>query len=100
MESFNQCAIQMLREFRNLLRHSPIAIASHRLLQLMALNMFAVDCTQLKGESFITFLNTFLNTVKICIEVFFKQKNCLSEIAKRLKCKFVCFCVDHPPSMF
>lgn len=65
MESFNQCAIQMLREFRNLLRHSPIAIASHRLLQLMALNMFAVDCTQLKGESF----SFFFNSVKNCIEV-------------------------------
>lgn len=50
MESFTPCAIQMLREFRALLRHSPIAISQQRLLQLTALNMFAIDCTQLKGK--------------------------------------------------
>lgn len=68
MESFNQCAIQMLREFRNLLRHSPLAIASDRLLQLMALNMFAVDCTQLTGESlfFLSFYVFKRISVKMC----------------------------------
>lgn len=50
MESFLQCAIQMLREFRALIQHSPIAITCHRLLQLIALNMFAIDCSQLKGK--------------------------------------------------
>ncbi|XP_063703273.1 telomerase-binding protein EST1A isoform X2 [Culicoides brevitarsis] len=48
MESFVQCAIQMLREFRALIQNSPIAITCHRLLQLIALNMFAIDCSQLK----------------------------------------------------
>ncbi|GAB0093491.1 hypothetical protein DMENIID0001_086370 [Sergentomyia squamirostris] len=51
MESFTQCAVQMLREFRALLRISPIPITSMRLLQLAALNMFAIDCTQLRDPS-------------------------------------------------
>uniref|UniRef100_A0A336N3P0 CSON005905 protein n=2 Tax=Culicoides sonorensis TaxID=179676 RepID=A0A336N3P0_CULSO len=50
MESFVQCAIQMLREFRALIQNSPIAITCHRLLQLIALNMFAIDCSQLKDQ--------------------------------------------------
>lgn len=50
MESFRQCAIQMLREFRAVLRISPIPITQLRLLQLTALNMFAIEWTQLKGE--------------------------------------------------
>lgn len=50
MESFPQCAIQMLREFRAVLRISPIPITQMRLLQLVALNMFAIESTQLKGE--------------------------------------------------
>ncbi|XP_055709469.1 telomerase-binding protein EST1A isoform X2 [Phlebotomus papatasi] len=51
MESFTQCAVQMLREFRALLRISPIPITSLRLLQLASLNMFAIDCTQLRDPS-------------------------------------------------
>ncbi|XP_059614016.1 telomerase-binding protein EST1A isoform X2 [Phlebotomus argentipes] len=51
MESFTQCAVQMLREFRALFRISPIPITSLRLLQLAALNMFAIDCTQLRDPS-------------------------------------------------
>lgn len=50
MESFTPCAIQMLREFRALIQHSPIAVTSHRLLQLMSLNMFAIEITKLKGK--------------------------------------------------
>lgn len=53
MESFPQCAIQMLREFRAVLRISPIPITQMRLLQLVALNMFAIESTQLKGEWFV-----------------------------------------------
>uniref|UniRef100_A0A182KCQ8 Telomerase activating protein Est1-like N-terminal domain-containing protein n=1 Tax=Anopheles christyi TaxID=43041 RepID=A0A182KCQ8_9DIPT len=48
MESFNQCAYQMLREFRALMQYSPIAVTSYRLLQLMSLNMFAIEMTKLK----------------------------------------------------
>lgn len=51
MESFQTCAIQMLKEFRALLQISPISITSHRLLQLISLNMYAIACTELKGES-------------------------------------------------
>uniref|UniRef100_A0A182PL13 Telomerase activating protein Est1-like N-terminal domain-containing protein n=1 Tax=Anopheles epiroticus TaxID=199890 RepID=A0A182PL13_9DIPT len=48
MESFIQCAHQMLREFRVLMQYSPIAVTSYRLLQLMSLNMFAIEMTKLK----------------------------------------------------
>ena len=51
METFQECAVQMLREFRALLQHSPLPVNQMRLLQLLALNMFAVSNTQLKGRS-------------------------------------------------
>lgn len=51
METFQEAAIQMLREFRALLLHSPLPLPGTRLLQLLALNMFAIETTQLKGES-------------------------------------------------
>lgn len=56
MDSFHTCATQMLKEFRALLHISPIPINSHRILQLLSLNMYAIDCnalkcTELKGES-------------------------------------------------
>nr|XP_049465319.1 telomerase-binding protein EST1A isoform X1 [Anopheles coluzzii] len=51
MESFTQCAQQMLREFRVLVQVTPIAVTSYRLLQLMSLNMFAIEMTKLKDTS-------------------------------------------------
>ncbi|XP_057667443.1 telomerase-binding protein EST1A isoform X1 [Diorhabda carinulata] len=48
MESFQETAMQMLKEFRALLQHSPVPIPCNRLLQLLALNMYAIDTTQLK----------------------------------------------------
>ncbi|KAG8289783.1 Smg-6, nonsense mediated mRNA decay factor [Homalodisca vitripennis] len=48
MESFQGAALQMLKEFRALLQHSPLPLNSTRLLQLLALNMFAIENTQLK----------------------------------------------------
>ncbi|XP_052562573.1 telomerase-binding protein EST1A isoform X3 [Culex pipiens pallens] len=51
MESFQPCAVQMLREFRALIQHSPLAVTSYRLLQLMSLNMFAIEITKLKDAS-------------------------------------------------
>ncbi|KAL7026979.1 hypothetical protein ACKWTF_005254 [Chironomus riparius] len=56
METFHTCATQMLREFRALLHISPIPINSHRLLQLISLNMYAIECnalncTELKDSS-------------------------------------------------
>ncbi|KAJ8680346.1 hypothetical protein QAD02_016133, partial [Eretmocerus hayati] len=48
METFQEAAITMLREFRTLLHHSPLPLPGSRLLQLLALNMFAIETTQLK----------------------------------------------------
>ncbi|KAI9553174.1 hypothetical protein GHT06_021068 [Daphnia sinensis] len=48
METFQECGVQMLREFRALLQQTPLPVNQTRLLQLLALNMFAVSNTQLK----------------------------------------------------
>lgn len=53
METFQEAGVQMLKEFRALLQHSPLPLPGTRLLQLLALNMFAIESTQLKGESSI-----------------------------------------------
>ena len=58
MESFQTCAVLMLKEFRALLHISPITINSHRLLQLLSLNMYAIACNELKGESLCFLLQT------------------------------------------
>lgn len=50
METFHETSVQMLKEFRTLLQHSPVPMPCNRLLQILALNMFAVESTQLKGE--------------------------------------------------
>lgn len=42
--------MQMLKEFRALLQHSPVPLPCNRFLQLLALNMFAIESTQLKGN--------------------------------------------------
>ncbi|KAF7418316.1 hypothetical protein HZH68_000969 [Vespula germanica] len=59
METFQEAGVQMLKEFRALLQHSPLPLPGTRLLQLLALNMFAIETTQLKGgeltEKFIPF---------------------------------------------
>ncbi|KAK2576206.1 hypothetical protein KPH14_008409 [Odynerus spinipes] len=48
METFQEAGVQMLKEFRALLQHSPLPLPGTRLLQLLALNMFAIETTQLK----------------------------------------------------
>ncbi|XP_049823827.1 uncharacterized protein LOC109600502 isoform X3 [Aethina tumida] len=48
METFHEAALQMLKEFRALLQHTPVPMPSNRLLQLLALNMYAIESTQLK----------------------------------------------------
>ncbi|KAL6441260.1 hypothetical protein ACFW04_003491 [Cataglyphis niger] len=48
METFQEAGVQMLKEFRALLQHSPLPLSGTRLLQLLALNMFAIETTQLK----------------------------------------------------
>lgn len=49
METLQEAAVEMLKEFRVLLNHSPLPINTNRLVQLLALNMFAIDNGQLKG---------------------------------------------------
>lgn len=50
METFQEAAVQMLKEFHALLQHTPIPLNANRFLQLLALNMFAIENTQLKAE--------------------------------------------------
>lgn len=50
METLQEAAIEMLTEFKVLLSHSPLPVTTPRLLQLLALNMFAIDNGQLKGK--------------------------------------------------
>lgn len=49
METFPAVAAEVLSTFQALLEHSPPPIGSTRLLQLMAINMFAVHNSQPKG---------------------------------------------------
>lgn len=55
METFQEAALQMLREFRALLQHTPVPLNANRFLQLLALNMFAIENTQLKGKCCIIY---------------------------------------------
>ncbi|XP_060528527.1 telomerase-binding protein EST1A isoform X2 [Cylas formicarius] len=48
VEDFQDGATQMLKEFRALLQHSPVPLPCNRFLQLFALNMYAIETTQLK----------------------------------------------------
>lgn len=50
METFQDAGLQMLREFRALLQQTPLPLGCTRFLQLLALNMFAIENTQLKGR--------------------------------------------------
>ncbi|XP_077294426.1 smg6 nonsense mediated mRNA decay factor isoform X3 [Arctopsyche grandis] len=51
METLSESATLMLRQFRALLRLSPLPINCSRLLQLTALNMFAIESAQLKDTT-------------------------------------------------
>ncbi|CAH2219962.1 telomerase-binding EST1A isoform X1 [Pelobates cultripes] len=50
METFHVVAEKVLREFQALLQHSPSPIGSTRMLQLMAINMFAVSHSRCKDR--------------------------------------------------
>lgn len=50
LESLTETAVQMLKQFRALLHHTPIPLNSNRFLQLFALNMFAIEISQPKGD--------------------------------------------------
>ncbi|MEE6469164.1 hypothetical protein FKM82_008522, partial [Ascaphus truei] len=49
METFPAVAEKVMKEFQTLLQHSPSPVGSTRMLQIMAINMFAVYNSQLKG---------------------------------------------------
>jgi len=48
-EVFAESASLMLQEFKTLMQHTPCVLSSTRLLQLMLINMFSVDNTNLKA---------------------------------------------------
>lgn len=77
METLQEAAIEMLKEFKVLLNFTPLPINANRLIQLLALNMFAIDNGQLKGMvtndyiclfSFVHF--TFVNNSLLFLFVF------------------------------
>lgn len=51
METFSETTNLMLTEFRALLHRTPAPVSSTRLIQLLAINMFAVQTTSLKDHS-------------------------------------------------
>ena len=51
MEVFPDIFTQMLNEYEALLLHSPSPVGGTRLIQLMAINMFAVDNLSPKGKN-------------------------------------------------
>lgn len=75
METFQEAGVQMLKEFRALLQHSPLPLPETRLLQLLALNMFAIESTQLKGKSPYFFSACLFDLLSCC--------SFLSRFAKR-----------------
>jgi hypothetical protein len=48
-EVFVEAASLMLQEWRLLLQHSSTTLTSSKLVQIMAINMFSIDNTVLKG---------------------------------------------------
>lgn len=62
METLNDAAADMLRQFRALLSRTPTPVGSTRLLQLMTINMFAISNSSLKGTApfLIYFFSLFL----------------------------------------
>lgn len=50
METFQDTALQMLREFRKLLSYTPMPIITIKFLQYIALNMFAIENSRPKGN--------------------------------------------------
>ena len=50
LDRFRECCVNMLREFSVLLRATPPRLSTSHLLQIMAINMYAITNTELKGE--------------------------------------------------
>ncbi|MPC38084.1 Telomerase-binding protein EST1A [Portunus trituberculatus] len=54
LDGFRDCCFNMLQEFSVLLRASPPRLSTNHLLQIMAINMYAITNTELKGECCFT----------------------------------------------
>jgi len=63
MEKFPESCGRLLREFETLLNHSPSPINCTRIIQMMAINMFAIDNTEPKGEFYNFKYNSFACTL-------------------------------------
>ena len=50
MEVFPEAWGMMLKEFKALIEQSPVPIGNHRLLQLMAINMYAIENVVNRGK--------------------------------------------------
>lgn len=80
METLYESATLMLRQFRALLRLSPLPINCSRLLQLIALNMFAIESAQLKGNGCISNFIMCFQVVKDCNIYFCRDPNLIGVV--------------------
>ncbi|XP_071094020.1 telomerase-binding protein EST1A-like [Haliotis cracherodii] len=88
METFPEGSCLMLREFEALLQNSPVVISSNRLIQLMAINMFAVENTALKDESLGETCRSLLqeHAVQLGLDMFgLLIKNCSDLLTSHLR---------------
>lgn len=75
METFPEACGRMLREFEIQLNHSPSPINFVRLIQLMAINMFAVDNTAPKGSiTLVTFFVRRVDWVDVRKDIYVTEK--------------------------
>ena len=91
MDTFYETTIRMLNEFHLLLDRYLDEIPELRLLKLMALNMFAVENSQLKGKSVLFLL--FLFSEESESEFFKHVSSSLNYIV--LKCSHACIPWGH-----
>ncbi|KAK3084840.1 hypothetical protein FSP39_019998 [Pinctada imbricata] len=94
-ENFPECCAQMLREFQALLRHG--ALGPTRLIQLVAINIFAIENTALKDESLAEDFRSELqeHAVQLGMDMFgILVERCGEQLEEHLKSS------DYPSHMF
>lgn len=84
METFHESAGLMLRQFRTLLHRQPLPMPAARLLQLTALNMFAVETTGSTYKGNVNFYDRIITScslilcfriiIMVCVNCLQKQK--------------------------
>ena len=60
MDNFHDCCCEMLKLFHALLLVTPPRLSSTHLLQIVALNMFAIENTQLRGKFILDLMHEFV----------------------------------------